>query len=294
MEYLENEYLKIAVAPHGAELSSIFDKKRNKELLWQADPSFWSRHAPVLFPIVGNVNGNVIKYKGKSYPMTPHGFARDMDFELADKNDKSVSFLLKSNAETKEKYPFDFELLITHVLEDSTVKVIWEIKNPSETEPLYYSIGGHPAFNCPINEGEERTDYKVKFSKNNLSYSLIIQKTREVDYENPSKLVLKDGILDITEHLFDKDALIFDDHQVEEISLLTPDGKPYITMNCKGFPSFGLWSKPSKDAHYVCLEPWIGRCDNKGFDGELPEKYCEQYLPAGKSKTESYEITISQ
>jgi len=293
MEYIENDLLKIGIATHGAELSSIFDKRRNREMLWQADPAFWNRHAPVLFPIVGNVNKGVFKYKGKEYPMSSHGFARDMDFELLTKTENSISFVLRSDEETKKKYPFDFELIITHVLDGNTIKVQWEVKNPSDNEPLYYSIGGHPAFNCPIYDNEKRTDYKVKFSKNSLKYSLIIQETREVDFENPSTLELKDGYLDINAHLFDKDALIFDDYQVDEISLCTPDGNPYITMNCKGFPSFGLWSKENVEARYVCLEPWIGRCDNKGFDGELPEKYCEQHLGPKQSRKTEYTIKIS-
>ncbi len=293
MEYIENDFLKVGVAAHGSELSSIYDKKREKELLWQADPKFWNRHAPLLFPFVGNVVNDEYRYKGQTYTMKSHGFARDTDFEFVENTGDSVSFVLRSNDKTKEIYPFDFELTVTHKLEGSTINVIWDIKNPSDTEPLYYSIGGHPAFRCPINEGEKRTDYKVKFNKNELEYVLILQETREVDFENPNPLSLKGNYLDITEHLFDKDALIFDDHQVEEVSLCTPDGKPYITMKCKEFPSFGLWSKPSIDAEYVCLEPWIGRCDNKGFRGELPEKYGEQRLDAASSKKIQYQITIS-
>ncbi|SCY45438.1 aldose 1-epimerase family protein [Butyrivibrio sp. INlla14] len=293
MEYIENEFLKIAVSDHGAELSSIYDKKREKELLWQADPAFWNRHAPILFPFVGNVYNDEYRYNGKTYHMSSHGFARDMDFEFAGKTSDSISFKLKATSQTLEKYPFDFELVVTHKLIANSISVIWEVKNCSENEPMFYSIGGHPAFRCPINDNEKRTDYKVKFKdKNELSYVLIIQETREVDHENPTVLPLNDGYLDITEHIFDKDALIFDDNQVREVSLCTPDGKPYITMNCEEFPSFGLWSKPSSEAHYVCLEPWIGRCDNKGFRGELPEKYGVQRLEACSSRTISYKITV--
>ena len=293
MEYIENDFLKIAVSDHGAELSSIYDKKREKELLWQADPAFWNRHAPILFPFVGNVVNDEYRYNGKTYHMSSHGFARDMDFEFAGKTSDSISFKLKATSQTLEKYPFDFELVVTHKLIANSIIVIWEVKNSSENEPMFYSIGGHPAFRCPINDNEKRTDYKVKFKdKNELSYVLIIQETREVDHENPTALPLKDSYLDITEHIFDKDALIFDDNQVREVSLCTPDGKPYITMNCEEFPSFGLWSKPSSEAHYVCLEPWIGRCDNKGFRGELPEKYGVQRLEACSSRTISYKITV--
>ena len=293
MEYIENDFLKIAVSDHGAELSSIYDKKREKELLWQADPAFWNRHAPILFPFVGNVVNDEYRYNGKTYHMSSHGFARDMDFEFAGKTSDSISFKLKATSQTLEKYPFDFELVVTHKLLANSIIVIWEVKNSSENEPMFYSIGGHPAFRCHINDNEKRTDYKVKFKdKNELSYVLIIQETREVDHENPTVLPLKDSYLDITEHIFDKDALIFDDNQVREVSLCTPDGKPYITMNCEEFPSFGLWSKPSSEAHYVCLEPWIGRCDNKGFRGELPEKYGVQRLEACSSRTISYKITV--
>ena len=82
MHVIENEFLKVAVSPHGAELCSIFDKEKQHEVVWQADPAYWNRHAPVLFPFVGKVNEGLYRYKGKSYPMGQHGFARDMEFTL--------------------------------------------------------------------------------------------------------------------------------------------------------------------------------------------------------------------
>lgn len=50
---IENDYLRVSVDDHGAELCSIFDKVHNREVIWQADPAYWKRHAPVLFPNVG-------------------------------------------------------------------------------------------------------------------------------------------------------------------------------------------------------------------------------------------------
>ncbi|MCR4923856.1 MAG: aldose 1-epimerase family protein [Lachnospiraceae bacterium] len=292
MVYLENEYLKIGVASLGAELSSIINKENDKEMLWQADPKFWARHAPVLFPFVGSVINKEYRYRGKTYTMTSHGFARDMEFELLDKKEDRVSYLLRSNEETKKIYPFDFELIISHVLLKKSVKVIWEVKNPSKTDPLYYSIGGHPAFTCPINGEESRNGYKIKFDRDKLSYLLILPETREIDYENPRELKLDKGYLEIKEGLFDEDALVFDDNQIETISLCTPQGEAYVTLNCKGFKSFGLWSKPSSKASYICLEPWLGRCDNKGFTGELPDKYGINMAEADSSNIHEYEIII--
>ncbi len=292
MQYLENDHLKIAVSLHGAELCSIYDKEKDREILWQADPAYWNRHSPILFPFVGNVNNGVYRYKGQTYPMSSHGFARDMEFTLKEETSDRLSFVLRSNDMTLQNYPFHFELTVTYVLKDRSISVIWDVKNPSESEPLYYSIGGHPAFNCPLEKNKTRNDYLVKFNRSDLKYVLIIPKIREVDYKSPNSLNLTDGYLNITDELFLKDALIFDDYQIESASLCTPDKKPYVTLSCKGFPSFGLWSKPSVDASYVCLEPWIGRCDNKGFDGELPEKYCIQLAHPGSVNTHSYEITI--
>jgi galactose mutarotase-like enzyme len=63
-------------------------------------------------------------------------------------------------------------------------------------------------------------------------------------------------------------------------------------MECKGFPSMGVWSQPKTDAPFVCLEPWIGRVDNRGFDGELKDKYYEQSVEANKTFKAQYTLTL--
>ena len=132
--------------------------------MWNADPAFWNRHAPILFPFVGKVNGGKYRYQGKAYSMGQHGFARDMEFELSGSSAQEVTFVLKDTPETLEKYPFRFELTVTHRLEGRTLQVLWQVKNPSETEPLYFSIGGHPAFLCPPPglEGVKGEDCQVR------------------------------------------------------------------------------------------------------------------------------------
>ena len=292
MEYLENEELRIGISAHGAELSSLYDKKAEREVLWQADPAYWNRHAPILFPFVGKVCGGEYRYEGKAYKMGQHGFARDMDFELEEKSDAKVTFVLRDTEETRAKYPFAFVLRVTHTLEGRTVKVTWEVENPDE-KPLYYSIGAHPAFNVPALDSEKKSDYYVCFpGKKSLSYVLIDPETEAVDFDHPQSLSLEEGgILPVSEQLFENDALVFD-YQVEKAALLFPDRTPYVTVDCKGFTSFGLWSKPKANAPFICLEPWIGRCDNMGFQGELPQKYGESKLKAKESREISYTITL--
>ena len=306
---IENESVLAEISSHGAELCRLYDKLNGRELLWNADPAFWNRHAPILFPFVGKVNGGKYRYQGKAYSMGQHGFARDMEFELSGSSAQEVTFVLKDTPETLEKYPFRFELTVTHRLEGRTLQVLWQVKNPSETEPLYFSIGGHPAFLCPPPglEGVKKENCQVRlcgFAGGKKQYVLIDPETEAVAADKPLELneraemirQEKDNenavLLKTEESLFTGDALIFDDGQIREASLCLPDGKPYITLSCPDFPSFGLWSKPNAGAPYICLEPWDGRCDNRGFTGELPEKYGELCLKPGSVYEKGYQIVV--
>ena len=297
MHVIENEFLKVAVAPHGAELCSIYDKVTQHDAVWRVDPACWHRHAPVLFPFVGKVNEGVYRYKGQSYPMGQHGFARDMEFTLVEETADSITFRLCDNEESRAKYPFAFELTITHRLQGRTVTVEWKVRNPSATEPLYFSIGGHPAFNCPADAGDKKTDYFIRFDgyeqTAEIPYVLIDQPSQGIDFEHPQKLALDGGFMPVEETTFDRDAYIFDEGTVQKVTLCYPDKTPYVTLSAPGFPSFGVWSKPHSDAPYICLEPWIGRCDNMGFAGELPEKYGEQCAAPGETFEAAYTIEVN-
>ena len=289
---IENEFIKVSVCDHGAELFGLFDKENNREVLWQADPKYWARHAPVLFPFVGKVNGGYYTHKGVQYAMGQHGFARDMEFEFLGQTENSISHLLKWTEGTFEKYPFKFELKITHVIEGKQLAVQWEVVNVGD-DMMYFSIGGHPAFNVPAREGEKKTDYFITFGgEKTLKYVKIDLSCAAADYENPVTLELDDNKLKITENMFEQDALVFDEHEVKKVGIAFPDGTPYVTMTCEQIPSFGVWSMPMPETPFVCLEPWIGRCDNKGFEGELKDKYGVQSLVAGETFKAQYEITL--
>src|SRR5699024_7785261 len=148
---LENEYIIVQAKQQGAELTSIRMKEDNTEYLWNADPSHWNRHAPILFPIVGRLVNNTYFVDGTAYEMSQHGFARDMTFDIIHQTDTSVSFLLTSTEETLKKYPFLFSLTVTYTLVDTKVVVDYKVENTGKKE-MYFSIGAHPGFNCPIVE----------------------------------------------------------------------------------------------------------------------------------------------
>lgn len=284
---LENQRLCVEISEMGAEVTRIYDKKNNAEILWEADPEFWKRHSAILFPNVGKTWHNKVLINGTQYPTSQHGFARDNEFKCICQKDHSVSFLFRSGEETKEVYPFDFELLITYVLEERTLRVIWEVRNPGD-EDMYFTIGGHPAFRV-AKPDEKKTDYILKFpGKTSLDYILIDPAELAADPKKVHKLALDGGYTAITEEMFENDALIFDNGQIEEVWLCHKDGTPYVGLKCEGFPNFGIWSV--KDAPFVCLEPWMGRCDDVGFDKELSEKPNVNKVAPGESFQKEYTI----
>lgn len=287
---LENERFQITVSDHGAELTGIYDKEKQHQILWQADPAFWNRQAPVLFPNVGHHYNNTYRIDGREYSSGQHGFARDMDFILSEETDHSLTHTLVSSLETLEKYPFDFSLAITHTLENNRLKITWQVKNTGD-KTMYFSIGGHPAFNIPAAKGEKQTDYRLYFpGKASVEYKLIDTRFGTLIPDITYPLVLDDDhSCAIAEDMFDRDALVFDE-QFEKVGFLSPDGTPYIEMEAEGFPNFGIWA--AKGAPFICLEPWMGRCDDCGFTGDLSQKPYINALTPDETFCKSYTITI--
>ena len=108
MYQIENEELTVKVSPLGAELQSIYDKRMEKEVLWQGDKKYWGRRAPVLFPNVGRHSGDFYLWKGKRFDTKQHGFARDMEFTCVLEKDDELVFSLKDTEKTREYFPFAF------------------------------------------------------------------------------------------------------------------------------------------------------------------------------------------
>lgn len=161
---LENETLKVEVDSFGAELRSVYNKKEQKEYMWQADKTFWGRTSPVLFPFVGSMKNKEFVCDGKTYPMGQHGFARDMEHTLTSQTEDTLWFRLESSEETLAKFPFAFVLEPGYTLTENEVKVLWKVSNPADNT-LPFSIGAHPAFNCPVGTDESKTGYAIAFGK---------------------------------------------------------------------------------------------------------------------------------
>ena len=286
---ISNDKITIQVDSMGAELKSLKELASGREYMWNADPKYWKRTSPVLFPLVGGVNGGVYRVDGREYPMGQHGFARDAEFQLKSQVASEIWFTLESGEDTLKKYPYPFALELGYELVDTSVVVKWRVKNPG-TECLYFSIGGHPAFLCPIEEGTKQSDYRIRFDTREkvvsscLENGLLSGKT--VTYN------LKNSELAVTEHLFDGDALVIEHDQAHSAALVSPDGREYLKVEFDA-PLFGIWSPPGKQAPFICIEPWYGRCDRKDYTGEWKEREWMQSLDAGETFSADYKITVA-
>lgn len=285
---ISNDKITIQVDSLGAELKSLKEVASGREYMWNADPAYWKRTSPVLFPLVGGVKDGVYRLDGQEYPMGQHGFARDMEFKLKSQVAHEIWFVLESGADTLEKYPYPFVLELGYELAGMTVIVKWRVKNPAE-DTMFFSIGGHPAFLCPIDEGTKQSDYKIRFDAKGKIVSSCLQNGliggETVTYN------LRDGILPVTERLFDGDALVIEHDQAHRAALVTPDGREYLAVEFDA-PLFGIWSPPKKQAPFICIEPWYGRCDRADYTGDWREREWIQSLGAGETFAADYRITI--
>ena len=291
MHTLKNDILTVQVKEHGAELASIM--KGSTEYLWQADPAFWGRHSPVLFPIVGSVWDKRYRIGETEYEMGQHGFARDMDFTLVEGNETEVRYRLESNEETLAKYPFPFVLEIAYKLDANKLDVIWEVTNPS-SEDIYFQIGAHPAFYYPDYDPQTVERGFLSFDRQEGLECIRIKEKGCVDAVTKYPLEIpQDGLLPLTRETFDAiDTIMLQDGQVGAVTLHRNDRTPWLSLKF-GAPVIGIWSPPTKNAPFICLEPWYGRCDRAGYEGDYRDKDWMNRLAPGDRFSSVYTIEIA-
>ncbi len=265
---LQNNDLTIKVKSFGAELCSVFSSKNNIEYIWQARQELWPRNAPNLFPIVGKLKDNSFSYLNNNYQLPQHGFARDSDFICVEETESKLTFELTANEETLKHYPFHFSLQISYTLTDNNLITSYKIFNPSNSE-IYFSVGAHPAFNCPLQTSETFEDYNLIFPTKN---ELVINTLNDGLIKNNTKTIsLNENKLKVSKTLFDNDALVFMNSQIENVSLISNKTKHGVTMKCTNWPFFGIWTKKNSEK-FICLEPWFGIADSETTNSNFTNK----------------------
>lgn len=209
-------------------------------------------------------------FDGKKYSLPKHGFIRNNpNFHIIKQTDTEAVLRLSYDENTLKSYPFKFEYDVIYELEDSKLKVSYQVKNIDDKD-IYFSVGGHPAFKCPVYENERYDDYQLVFEHAETSEThlldlptgLVTSKTEAV-FDSPTTINLR-------HNLFDKDALIFKDLKSRKVSLYNSKKGNVLTVHLDGFPYLGLWTKPNAD--YVCIEPWKGIADDINSNQQLIDK----------------------
>ena len=277
---LSNTKISASINTIGAELIQL--EKDNKNYIWTIDEAFWNKTSPILFPIVGRLKNDSYSINGKAYELPRHGFARNFEFEVAHQTGSSAVFILTENAETLKNYPFQFELRLKYELIENSLKINYYILNKSQ-EIMPFSIGAHPAFAI---DGLF-SDYTLDFnqSENFISYEL----EKEQFNNSFKKIPSENGKINFDYALFEKDALVFKHLKSNTLTLLRKN-QPYISVEFKGFPYLGIWTKPN--APFLCIEPWCGLADNANHNGNIFEKEGIQLLDKNANFQREINITL--
>ena len=265
---IENEYIRAAIAPKGAELVQLFSKDLQLDYLWNGDPAFWGKHSPVLFPIVGTLKNNTYFFGGKSFFLGRHGFARDMEFSVTGQHFEEITFQLASNSHTLEVYPFLFQFEIIYRLTDHQLETTYHVRNTGSGE-MYFSVGGHPAFKVPLVKGTIYQDYYLEFNEDETLPRWPISKDGLIETE-PVALLQQSSVLPLTRELFHQDALVTKYPTSSIISLKSDKTDHGLDFYLGEFPYLGIWA--AKNADFVCIEPWCGIADSVNADQQIEHK----------------------
>lgn len=283
---LSNDIITIEVAEHGAELVSL--KKEGREYLWNGDPAYWNRHAPILFPAVGKPFNNELHVDGQVYPMKQHGYARDSEFEVIG---DGCLCMIPSNL--SESYPYRLGLEVCYRLKGSVVEVIWTVEN-LDTCDAWFQIGAHPGFMLPYYYAGDATHGFIHYyDREGKAINPIIVNGLEdgnrVPLAEPQQM--KSG-MPIGADTFAHDALMFEGGQITKAVLCDKEGREVLGVDCPQAEAYGIWAPHKEGCPFVCLEPWCGICDAKGFTSDISERQYIHRLAPKEKYTFTYTIEI--
>ncbi|MCM1108463.1 MAG: aldose 1-epimerase family protein [Clostridium sp.] len=289
MEELSNGIIEVGVSLTGAELQSLKKVKSEKEYIWNANPAFWDRHAPLLFPIVGNVWNKTFRMDGVAYLMEKHGFARDQQFQVVSRDRDILHLCQESTDETLRLYPRSYRLEVIYCICRNKLTVTWRITN-TDDNPMWFHIGAHPGFSYPAYK--ETDDVHGYFSFNEQK-KLVSNTIAPGGYlgEDTFDVPLTEGLLPLANHTFDCDTLLDTRGLINRVTLHDKNKAPYLTVRFN-MPVLALWSPCGGQAPFVCIEPWCGCCDSTGYEGEFRDRAFVNELLPGAVFENSYDIIV--
>jgi galactose mutarotase-like enzyme len=292
MKYtLKNDELTVEFNALGGQLTSIMNST-GIEYLWQGDKTYWGGQAPVLFPIVGSLRNKKASIGGdKICCMERHGLVRKLEFEMIDRTKDSITFAICSNSKTRERYPYDFQLIIKYILNENSITTKYEVVNKNNEE-MPFQIGGHPGFNCPLENSERFEDYVVEFEQTETAdCPTPVPSTGLLDVSQRTRVIDNSNTLKMDHNLFKIDALVFDQLKSRKATLYNPKTRMGVQISFSDFDYLMVWSS-ANDGPFVALEPWSGLSTSSDENDVFEEKQGVHFLPSGQSDSVSFTITI--
>ena len=278
---LENEHLSVRVASLGAELQSIYSKETEMEYMWQPGYEIWPHHSMLLFPNPGRIKGDRTVIGGKVYPATMHGFANDMEFYVLEKGQKNIVFEIKATEDTRRSFPYEFRLQVEFVLEDDMLYQKFRVVN-DDKKPMYFSLGAHPGFYCPLAIGESGDDYQLVFDSPQWIDSLVLEENTRLVTNEKTPWLIGESKKDVGDHFFDKGPYLLKGVQAKYITLQSKKSGHFIEMGISGFPYLCLWGVPTRMS-LICIEPWCGVSDFVDTDHIWETKKGIECVDVGKT-----------
>lgn len=271
------------VARHGAELTSWTIGGR--ELIWNADPQYWARSAPILFPVVGASRGGAVGIAGKSYAMPQHGFARDSVFDVVETTADSVTLRMTDGEASRRHYPFAFSFTVKYWLAGETLSLAFAIENTG-TETMPCQLGWHPAFAWPF-LADRKDDHTLTFSSK--AERPVVRPNAQGLLKRHSTESSKDGWLPIADDMFAQGALVFVDAGSPSVTFTSPSGAT-LGIAVDGFPHWAIWTKPG--APFVSIEQWTGLPEWEDKTGELAERPSVMLAQPGERLRHSITLSV--
>ncbi len=278
----ENNNFTLAVKEMGAELTSLKSKKSGFEFIWCGNTDIWYGQSPILFPIIGRLLDDKYRLDGKEYTMPKHGIVRKKPFALAESTVDSLTFIQTDDEESRDMYPYEFELRVKFTLTQTGLSVDHTVINKSD-KIMYYSFGAHPAFNCEIGDYLEFSENEELLTERIDHESILIEEKFPVNTDGRKLFITKD--------IFNDDALILSGYKSKSVTLKSDKNTRQVKFNFDS-PLLGIWAKPN--APYVCIEPWWGVNDNYDRKSDLSQKRGIMALEPKNSKTFNWAIEITE
>jgi galactose mutarotase-like enzyme len=289
---IENEYLKITVSSKGAELISIRSKSTGLEYLWQGKSERWEGKSPVLFPIIASLENNRYQVGKDTYQLPIHGFAMHKKFQFMSEEKNALTFQLSNDHSTYKVYPYKFLLTVTYILDANTIQTIYKVNNIDD-KPIWFCIGGHPTFACPIEQHLAFTDYYLEFDKKEMADRHLM--TGALMNGQTEPFLQQERSIPLKKDLFSENAIILKNLKSKNVTLHSDKGICSVRLSIAGFPHLGIFSYAnSAEDKYICLEPWHGIPGIKGKEKYLQDKEGIIKVKEGKEFVTSFTIEVME